>query len=128
MLSMEDKINAIIKKDYRPVLFDIENAVNTLKELAEHGGCSIPKYDYGSPDQLGYDKDGNPIWDCVCTITTDNALIRQQVRSSSKKIAKKAAAYLVLCEHYELQNQYGVNGKYLSWKYINGKLMPYHMI
>ena len=128
MLSIQKKIDSINENEYRSVQFDMDTAVNTLKELAEHRGCSIPQYEYATPEQLGYDKDGNPIWGCACTITTDNTLIRQQVWSSSKKTAKKATAYLVLCEYYETQNRYGINGKYMLWKYKDGKLMPKHMM
>lgn len=128
MLSIDEKIKTIIEIDYRYIRFDMENAVNTLKELAEHGECSIPKYEYGTPEALGYDKDGNPIWVCKCAIINDKTGIIRQVWASSKKAAKKAAAYLVLCEHFEVQNQYGINGTYLCWKYKNGQLMPYHLI
>ena len=128
MLSIDEKIKTIIETDYRYIRFDMENAVNTLKELAEHGECSIPKYEYGIPEALGYDKDGNPIWACKCAIINDKTGIIRQVWASSKKAAKKAAAYLVLCEHFEVQNQYGINGTYLCWKYKNGQLMPYHLI
>ena len=124
MLSIDEKVKSIIETDYRSVQFNIENAVNTLKELAEHGGCSVPEYEYGTPEHLGYDQDGNPIWVCTCFIVNDKTAIGRQVWASSKKAAKKAAAYLVLCEHFELQNQYGINGKYIVWKYKNGKLMP----
>lgn len=128
MLSIDEKIKSIIKTEYRPAQFDIENAVSTLKELAEHGGCSVPKYEYGTPEYLGYDKYGNPIWVCTCCILTDKTAIGRQVWTSSKKAAKKAAAYLVLCDYFELQNQYGINGKYTRWKYKNGKLMPEHLM
>lgn len=124
MLSIDEKVKLVIQTDYRPIEFDIENAVTTLKELAEHGECSVPQYKYGTPEQLGYDKDGNPRWVCTCIIINDKTGIGQQVWSSSKKAAKKAAAYLVLCEHFELQNQYGINRKHGIWKYENGKLMP----
>ena len=122
MISIDEKINFMIETDCRPVQFDIENAVNTLKELAEHGGCMIPVYEYGAPEQLGYDKDGNPKWSCTCTIINEG--IRRQVWSSSKKSAKKAAAYLVLCEHFGLQNQYGSNSIRHIWEYKCGKLVP----
>lgn len=50
MLSIEERLKTIIETDYRPERFDIENAVSALKELAEHSGCSVPKYEYGSPN------------------------------------------------------------------------------
>lgn len=124
MLSIDEKINSIIETEYRPAQFDIENAVNTLKELAEHGRCSMPKYEYGTPEHLGYDADGNPRWCCTCSVISEKTGITRQVWSTSKKTAKKAAAYLVLCDLFELQNQYGVNGKYSLWEFKDGKLMP----
>lgn len=128
MLSIDERIKVITETEYRPVNFNIENSVNALKELAEHGGCTHPKYEYGTPEQLGYDEDGNPKWVCTCTIINDKTGITRQVWTSSKKAAKKAAAYLVLCDHFELQNEYGVNGKYIGWVYKDGKLMPEHLI
>jgi len=124
MLSLDEKIKKIVETDCRPIQFDIENAINTLKELAEHHRCSHPQYEYDSPEQLGYDKDGNPIWSCTCRVINNVTGITRTVWASSKKTAKKAAAYLVLCEHFGLQNQFGVNGKYTLWKYKNGELMP----
>lgn len=128
MLSLNARMKVITETEYRPANFNFENSVNTLKELAEHGECAPPKYEYRTPDQLGYDKDGNPNWVCTCTIINDRTGIIRQVWASSKKVAKKAAAYLVLCEHFELQNEYGVNGKYISWVYKEGKLLPEHMM
>lgn len=63
------------KSDY----LNIENAVNTLKELAEHGVCSVPEYEYSNPDNLGYVQDGNPIWVCTCFVTNDKTgIVRQK--------------------------------------------------
>ena len=124
----DEKIDFIIETDYRPIPFDIENSVNTLKELAEQRRCSTPEYEYANPEELGYDKDGNPKWCCTCRIINDKTGIIRQVWASSKKGAKKAAAYLVLCEHFNLQNQYGINRECNVWKYKNGKLMPEPMM
>lgn len=124
ILSIDERIKDINRTEYRPAEFDIENSVNTLKELAEHGGCTPPKYEYGTPEQLKYDKDGNPQWGCTCKIINDRTGITRQVWSSSKKAAKKAAAYLVLCDHFDLQNEYGENGKDISWTYKDGRLDP----
>lgn len=124
MLSIDEKVKTMKETEYRPAQFDIENSVNTLKELAEHGGCTVPEYKYSTPEHLGYDGEGNPRWVCTCSIIDDKTGIGRQVWSSSKKAAKKAAAYLVLCEHFELQNQYGINSKCTIWEYKNGRLMP----
>lgn len=119
-LSLDERIKNVIETEYRPAFLDIENAVTALKELAEHGGCSHPKYD----EFLTHDKDGNPWWGCVCVAIFDETGYPYCVWASSKKAAKKAAAYLVLCAHYELQNEYGPNGRYKSWIYKDGKLTP----
>lgn len=124
MLSMDERMQAIVETDYRPVSFDLDTAVNTLKELAEHNGCTPPEYRIEGPDDLGYDKDGNPKWICTCSIINDKTGITRQVDASSKKTAKKAAAYLVLCEHFGLQNQYGVNSFCGIWHYKDNKLIP----
>ena len=128
MLCIEEKVKNIVKTDVRPYQFDMDNAITVLKEVAESGGCSFPIYEYAGPELIGYDCDGNPKWCCSCSVINDKTGISRQVRASSKKIAKKAAAYLVLCEHFEMQNQYGINGMYLFWKYKDGKLMPEHVI
>lgn len=123
-LCMDEKIQSLIETDNHSIQFDIESAVNTLKELAEHGGCSFPEYEFDTPEQLGHDKDGNPIWGCTCRVVNHNTGIIRQVWASSKKAAKKAAAYLVLCEHFEQQNKYGKNGHFLGWEYKDDKLLP----
>ena len=38
--------------------------------------------------------------------------------------AKKAAAYLILCEHLGMQNKYGPNDWFAIWTYKDGKLLP----
>lgn len=125
MLSLDERIKGIAQTEYRPVKFNMDNAVTTLKELAEHGGCTPPTYEYGTPEQVGYDQDGNPRWCCTCKVGN---IYNTQVWSSSKKTAKKAAAYLVLCDHFELQNEYGINGKFSCWAYKDDKLMPEHLM
>lgn len=128
MLSIEQKLKTIVEAEVRPYQFDIDNAVTVLKEIAESGGCSIPEYDCAGPESLGYDVDGNPKWCCTCKVINESSGIIRQVWASSKKKAKKAAAYLVLCEHFEAQNQYGCNSVHVCWKYKGGKLMPEHLM
>ena len=123
-LNLDDRLQAIIQNDYNSVMFNIDNAVTTLKELAEKEQCSMPKYDFSGPEVFGYDKDGNPIWQCSSSIVNDITGIMKTVFASSKKDAKKAVAYLLLCEHFQMQNQYGPNDFYPIWNYKNGKLMP----
>ena len=123
-LSLDDRLQDIIRNDYNSIMVNIDNAVTVLKELAEKEQCSMPKYDFGGPEDLGYDKDGNPIWHCSSSIINDITGISRGVFASSKKDAKKAVAYLLLCEHFQMQNQYGPNSFYPIWIYKDGKLIP----
>ena len=125
ILSLDERLKAVVETEYRPAEFDIESSVSTLKEAAEHGECSPPNYSYGEPESIGYDEDGSPRWCCTCTVETKCTAIIRQVWSSSKKAVKKAAAYLVLCDLYDLQNEYGPNGKYGCWVYKDEKLVPW---
>ena len=124
MLDLNNRLAAMIASDFRPVKFDLATAVTVLKELAEHGKCSAPTYDYWGPDALGYDQDGNPKWAVGCCIVNSETGIKRSVLASSKKDAKKAAAYLVLCDHFKVQNQYGPNRICPVWIYRNEKLVP----
>ena len=123
-LNLDDRLQAIIQNDYNSMTVNIDNAVTVLKELAEKEQCSMPKYDFSGPEHLGYDKDGNPIWHCSSSIVNDITGIIRGVFASSKKDAKKAVAYLMLCEHLQMQNQYGPNAFYPIWIYKDGKLIP----
>lgn len=124
-LNLDDRLQSIIQNDYNSITVNIDNAVTVLKELAEKEQCSMPKYDFSGPEYLGYDKDGNPIWHCLGSIVNDITGIRRGVFANSKKDAKKAVAYLLLCEHLQIQNQYGQNSFCPTWIYKEGKLVPY---
>ncbi|MBR5565766.1 MAG: hypothetical protein IKW08_06340 [Roseburia sp.] len=67
-----------------------DNAINQLETLARRGYFSIPIYDF----ELTYDKDGNPIWNCICSIAEKNKSFSAKL--SSKKEAKKSAAFQML--------------------------------
>jgi ribonuclease-3 len=123
-LNLDDRLQAIIQSDYNSMTINIDNAVTVLKELAEKEQCSMPKYEFLGPEVFGYDKDGNPIWHCSSSITNDTTGIIRIVFASSKKDAKKAVAYLMLCEHFQMQNQYGPNAFCPTWIYKDGKLIP----
>ena len=123
-LNLDDRLQAIIQSDYNSMTINIDNAVTVLKELAEKEQCSMPKYEFSGPEVFGYDKDGNPIWHCSSSITNGTTGIIRIVFASSKKDAKKAVAYLMLCEHFQMQNQYGPNAFYPTWIYKDGKLIP----
>jgi ribonuclease-3 len=67
-----------------------EDAINQLEILARRGYFSIPTYEF----EQTYDKDGNPIWKSVCHIAEESKSF--PAKSSSKKDAKKSAAYKML--------------------------------
>lgn len=67
-----------------------EDAINQLEILARRGYFSIPTYDF----EQSYDRDGNPIWKCTCRIAEYSTHF--DTRSSSKKDAKKTAAFKML--------------------------------
>lgn len=66
------------------------DAINQLEILARRGYFSIPTYKF----EETHDKNGNPIWKSSCYITEENKCFT--AKSSSKKDAKKAAAYRML--------------------------------
>ena len=67
-----------------------EDAINQLEILARRDYFSIPTYDF----EQTYDKDGNPVWKSVCHIEEESKSF--SAISSSKKDAKKSAAYKML--------------------------------
>lgn len=90
------------KNDY---LFTIEDeidepskdqAINQLEILARRGYFSVPTYDFSEE----YDHNGNPIWQSKCMIEGESKVYK--AKSSSKKEAKKQAAYKML--KYVLEN------------------------
>ena len=122
VLPIEECIRAYEKENFRNPEFTADNAVNTLKELSEHEKCSPPVYDSHGPDALGYDKNGKPIWTCSCDVLSEG--IRKCVFAHSKKEAKKYAAYLVLCDMFELPNEYGPSKRLNVWGFNGKELTP----
>jgi ribonuclease-3 len=130
--TMEEVVNKILpidkllseyeKSQYRPVKFNLENAVTTLKEFAEQEKCSVPVYEITGPENLGYDSSGYPQWCCKCSVQTQG--ITKTVFSHSKKDAKKYSAYLVLCEMFGLTNEYGPSNRYSCWSFDGEHLTP----
>lgn len=69
---------------------NIDDSINQLEILSRRGYFSIPEYD----NTESYDDNGNPIWTVECSIEEiDGSFVGQ---ASSKKTAKKQAAYKVL--------------------------------
>lgn len=69
---------------------NINDAISQLEILARRGYFSIPFYEF----EQEYDTNGNPIWKCTCHITDITTFFC--AKSSSKKQAKKQAAYQML--------------------------------
>ena len=67
-------------------------AINQLEILARRGYFSLPSYNYYED----YDEDGNPVWKCECHIHIEEEDICYWETSSSKKDAKKDAAWRML--------------------------------
>ena len=66
------------------------DAINQLETLARRGYFAVPKYGFTQR----YDKDGNSVWTARCAITGEQK--RFTGTSSSKRAAKKSAAYRML--------------------------------
>ena len=67
-----------------------DDSINQLETLARRGYFSIPKYQF----EETHDENGNPIWDCECSIEEIEVVTHGE--SSSKKDAKKQAAFDML--------------------------------
>ncbi len=122
VLSVNAAVTEYERNAYRPPEYGIENAVTTLKELAERGDCDAPVYEETGPDMLGHDADGRSKWACTCTVADWS--LRRTVFAYSKKDAKKAAAYLVLRDRYGLANEYGTGALCAVWRYDGTTLEP----
>lgn len=67
-----------------------DDAINQLEILARRGYFSIPTYTFDED----HDENGNPVWESTCFIAEENKSF--SAKSSSKKDAKKSAAYKML--------------------------------
>ena len=84
MLNIDDFFENVETEEERPAKFKEENAINTLKEMAEHGRCSVPEY-YQSDEQVKLN-DGRLMWKCTCYVRSWN--IQKTAYATSKKLAK----------------------------------------
>jgi ribonuclease-3 len=73
-----------------------DDSINQLEILARRDYFSIPTYEFNQT----YDNDGNPVWESICRIAEKEKSF--SAKSSSKKDAKKSAAYKML--QYVLEN------------------------
>ena len=88
--------------DELPEELTLDNAINTLQELAQKGYISMPEYNM--PEDQVYDNDGNPRWKCTCYIRSH--AFEETAYATSKKVAKKYSAYLCICYICGLEDQY----------------------
>lgn len=102
MLQIDDFLVDVDTEEPRPSKFQLENAVTTLKELAEKGRCSIPEY-YQAQEQVLMN-DGTLMWECTCYIRS--WAMKHTAYATSKKEAKRYAAYLVLCDFFGLPDEF----------------------
>jgi len=102
MLQIDDFLADVDTEEPRPSKFQLENAVTTLKELAEKGRCSIPEY-YQSEEQVLMN-DGRLVWESTCYIRS--WAMKHTAYATSKKEAKRYAAYLVLCDYFGLPDEF----------------------
>ena len=89
-------------KDELPEELTLDNSINTLQELAQKGYFSMPEYII--PEQQSYDNDGNPVWTCTCSIRS--YALTETAYASSKKEAKKYAAYLCIINIFGMHDAY----------------------
>ena len=68
-------------------------AINVLQELAQKGWISMPEYKFEEKPE--YDSDGTAWWTCTCKVK--NYAVEETAHATSKKEAKKYAAYLCIC-------------------------------
>ena len=102
LLSINIFLGQYTLEDNQEISFDLDNSINVLKELSEHGKCTTPIYVFGDNPTL--DDNGNTVWTCACYIRSNNILV--SAYAPNKKLAKKAVAYQALCLLFKVKNQY----------------------
>ena len=122
ILPIEEMILKYENEEYRLPEFSADNAISTIKEMAEREECDFPQYDITGPEYIGYTSNGDPRWSCnICIPCWGISIL---VNAHSKKDAKKYAAYLALCNRFELPNEYGPSKQFVCWGFDGKKLFP----
>lgn len=78
---------------------DYDDAVNQLNILYQKGYVSKPEYSFNEE----HDEDGNPVWECDCKIEEYDEPFYGE--GALKKEAKNDAAYEVLCELLDYEQE-----------------------
>lgn len=99
-LNDQDELFTIMDELHKDLT--LENSINTLQELAQKGYISMPEYHL--PEDQVYDNNGDSRWICKCTVRSH--AIEENDPATSKKSAKKYAAYLCICNICGLKDQY----------------------
>ncbi len=94
IIGIDDYLNPFLSSEKPEVTFDIDSSINVLKELSEHGWCSMPVYVFS--DDAVKNEDGDSVWTCACYIRSHH--ITSRVYAANKKFAKKYAAFDALCQ------------------------------
>lgn len=100
MLEIDNFLDDVNTEEERPDKFKLEHSVTALKELAEHGVCSMPEYDLSEEQEWCED---DYYWRCTCTVRSWG--LKFNGYANSKKEAKRVAAHLILCEHYNIKDE-----------------------
>ena len=101
-LDLKDHHELFTILDEIPEPLTLDNAINTLQELAQKGYISMPQYHI--PEEKEEDSLDRSKWSCTCEINSH--FIKKTGYSKSKKIAKKYAAYLCICDICGLSNRF----------------------
>ena len=98
MLNIDKFFKKINKEEKRPDKFKIEYAIDTVNKLYQRHIFSKPEY------SLHFNPRKKLPWECYCYIS--NKHIEWTSYCDSKKEAKRYAAYLVLCDYYNLPDEF----------------------
>lgn len=100
LIGIDSYLNQFTISEKSDVPFHLDTAITVLKELAEHGWCSMPQYLFS--DDSVKNENGDSVWTCVCYIRSHN--ITSTVETTSKKFAKKYAAFDAICKMLKTKN------------------------
>ena len=99
---LEEHDDLFTIKDELPNGLTLDNAINTLQELAQKGYISMPEYD--QTDYQVHDGEGNSYWGCCCYVNSHS--LAETAYKTSKKLAKKYSAYKCVCKICNIRNEY----------------------